>query len=116
MVWSLDARIPVFICADAAAMAAHPGAAWLLPVGDALHSGPGACVWFGPETHALGCTCCGGRLPAAVALDRLFLDRIKGLVPFFRSVAAMDDAPTQAGQVVRALARDAVVGARFRKG
>lgn len=96
-------------------MAAHPGAAWLLPEGDALRGGPGAIARFGLETHALGCACCAGRLPAAVALDRLFLDRVRGAVPFFRSVVALDDAPSDAGQVARALAQDAVVGARFRK-
>lgn len=116
MTWSLDARIPVFVCQDAAALAAHADAALLLPDGEAVIVGTGACEWFGPETHAVGCSCCAGRLPAAVAFDRLFLDRVRGVVPFFRSVAALDGGPAETSQVLRALAQDAVVGARFRKG
>ncbi|WP_431281025.1 hypothetical protein ACQW02_16585 [Humitalea sp. 24SJ18S-53] len=112
MAWSLDARIPVFLCADTAAMAAHAGAAMLLPEGVAPPAGASAVAEFSADSHVVGCNCCAGRLPAAVALDRLFLDRVRGNVPFFRAVAALasDD------QVQRALAQDAVVGARFRPG
>ncbi len=114
MTWSLDTRIPVVLLPDAAALppalAAHPGAAVMLPDPMPVPAEAGAGANFLPEAHVVGCTCCGGRLPAAVALDRLFLDRVRGHAPFFRCVLAVD----HAGQVARALASDPVVGARFR--
>jgi len=112
MAWSVDARIPVTVFDSAAALAAaslaRPGVAVLLP--EAAADVPGvASARFGPAGHMPDCNCCGGRLPAAVALDRLFLDRVRGAAPFFPAVVALDG-----GQVRQALAEDAVASARFR--
>ncbi|PZW39004.1 hypothetical protein C8P66_13137 [Humitalea rosea] len=100
MAWSIDARIPVTLVADehalAAAAAAAPAAFVLRQV-------------FGAPSHQPGCACCEGRSPAALALDRLFLDRVRGQVPFFGAVLAQEDA-----QLRTALTEDRVVAARFR--
>ena len=59
-----------------------------------------------------GCTCCAARGPAALALDRLFLDRVRGVVPWFDRVVVMGDGAS----VRQAVAEDAVAGSRFRLG
>lgn len=98
MTWTIDARIPVTLVTDDAALAA---AAAARPGAHVLQGG------FGP--HQPGCACCEGRSPAALALDRLFLDRVRGQVAFFDAVLAREDAGLRA-----ALAGDRVVTARFR--
>lgn len=65
-------------------------------------------------THPPGCACCGARAPLALALDRLFLARVRGEMPFFRAITI-----ACAGDGARAAARDTlehdpVVASRFR--
>ena len=60
--------------------------------------------------HLAGCACCIARGPAAAAFDRLFLDRVRGAVPWFARVVVAQDDPA-----VRAtVASDPVVSTRFR--
>ena len=60
--------------------------------------------------HPAGCACCIVRGPAAAAFDRLFLDRVRGTVPWFtRVVVAQDDLAVRA-----TVATDPVVSTRFR--
>lgn len=92
----IDARIPVLF-----GVAPMAGDTTLAP----------AASWAG--AHAPGCTCCVARSPAAVALDRLFLDRVRGAVPWFARVVV----PVAGEAAVRdALAGDPTVSARFRLG
>ena len=64
--------------------------------------------------HAGGCACCGGRSPAAAALDRLFQARVRGACPWFERVVALAETPAARDAVVAALREDAVTAARFR--
>ena len=120
MAWTLDARLPVVIVADGGALA------------DALAAGPKAAVLaeappqpmppeaaalasFDPAMpHAAACGCCGGRPPAAAALDRLFQARVRGACPWFERVVALAETEEARGAVAVALRDDAVTAARFR--
>lgn len=64
--------------------------------------------------HALGCACCAPRNPAAVALDRLFLMRVRGEAAFFAEVAAIARSERGAAAIRAALAGDSLARARFR--
>jgi hypothetical protein len=123
MPWTLDARIPLVILADPAALPAAlaaGGPAALLAEASARASPQGAVAAesFAPAgmAHPAACTCCAGRSPAATALDRLFQARVRGSVPWFERVVVL--AGTKAGQaeIAAALAEDAVTAARFRAG
>lgn len=123
MPWTLDARIPLVILADPAAL---PGAlatgkpTALLAEASPPAPPPGAVAveTFAPAmaAHPAACTCCAGRSPAAAALDRLFQARVRGSVPWFERVVAL--AATEAGraEIAAALSGDAVTAARFRPG
>ncbi len=88
----IDARVPVVF-------GVLPGESDALLVPDG--SAPG---------HPAGCACCLARGPAAPAFDRLFLDRVRGAVPWFTRVVVPQDDPA-----VRAtVANDPVVSTRFR--
>jgi len=63
--------------------------------------------------HAAGCTCCTSRTPASEALGRLFVQRARGEVEFFRRVLVVSDEAGE-GAVRAALEADPVVSARFR--
>jgi hypothetical protein len=120
LAWTLDARLPVVVVTNAAALAA------------ALAAGPPAAIlaeapvpplpselppWedFEPSlAHAAACGCCGGRPPAAVALDRLFQARVRGQCPWFERVVALAPTPEGRTAVEAALTGDAVTAARFR--
>ena len=133
MPWSLDARIPIVIVADPAALAAaldaaqaggRPAAVLLGPAAhgasrpDAPPPGAVALARFdlsGPA-HAAACACCAGRGPAAVALDTLFQARIRNTCPWFDRVVALAETPAARAEVEAALAGDAVTAARFRPG
>lgn len=129
MPWSLDARIPIVIVADPAALAAalaggRPAAVLLGPApegvsrSDAPPAGAVAQVRFalsGPA-HAAACACCAGRGPAAAALDTLFQARIRNTCPWFERVVALAETPAARTEVEAALAGDAVTAARFRAG
>lgn len=67
----------------------------------------------GAARHEAGCACCAARTPAAQALGRLFMQRARGEVAFFRRVLIDSDAGTEAA-VRAALRSDPVVAARFR--
>ena len=92
----IDARIPVvFGVAPAAEDAVlAPDASW-------------------GDSHPVACACCVGRGPAAQALDRLFLGRVRGSIPWFGRVVVD---PVGEAAVRDALADDPVVSARFRLG
>ena len=91
----IDARIPV-------AFGAEPGP------GDMIIQS--SADWT--VVHVAGCACCVAREPAALALDQLFLDRVRGTVPWFDRVLVLGD-----GEAVRrAVLEDAVAGSRFRLG
>ncbi len=65
------------------------------------------------DLHPIVCACCGGRSPAAQAMDKLFLARVRGSIPWF-SRLVVDKTGEAAVRV--ALTEDAVVSARFRLG
>jgi len=120
MAWTLDARIPLVIAEDpaalAAALAAGPPAAVLAEAPPPpLPSGAVALASFDPWTpHAAGCGCCGGRPAAAVALDRLFQARVRGQCGWFSQVVALAETPEARQAVAAALSQDAVTVSRFR--
>lgn len=110
----LDARIPVLVGADPA-----PGDAALMedgapPPGAGIPSA--AFTADGEPPHPVGCACCTARSGAALALDRLFLGRARGTLPFFRRVVAVTATAAGEASVRAALAGDPVVAARYRPG
>ena len=120
MAWNLDARIPLRRLPDAAgllaALRAGPPAALLLPEGAPGPDGAVAMARFRPfASHAAACACCGGRSPVAQALDRLFLERVRGGCPWFERVLALAETAEAVTLVEGALRQDAVVAARFRE-
>ncbi len=87
----IDARIPVVFGAE-------PG------------SQDAVLVPRGGVAHVTGCACCVARSPDAAGLDRLFLKRVRGEVPWFiRVVVTEDDAGLRG-----AIETDPVLSARFR--
>ena len=66
----------------------------------------------GGTTHPVGCACCIARSPDAAALDKLFLQRVRGDVPWFTRVVVAADDPA----LRQALLTDPVLSARFRLG
>jgi hypothetical protein len=121
LAWTLDARMPVMVVANAAALAAAlaagPPAAVLAeaPLPPALSSGAAALEGFEAwMPHAAACGCCGGRPPVAVALDRLFQARVRGQCAWFERVLALAETPEAFQAVAATLNEDAVTVARFR--
>jgi len=118
--WTLDARIPVLVTEDAAALAAAlvagPKAALLaVAPAPALPAGAVAMGSFdASQSHATACSCCGGRAPAATALDRLFQARVRGQCPWFDRVVALAATAEARAAIAAALVEDAVTAARFR--
>jgi hypothetical protein len=117
MNWSLDARTPVRLLESAAD--APPGAVVLAEDGALLPASPARVERYATPVataHPIGCACCQPRNPVAIALDRLFLARMRGTTPWFKEVLAL--AATEAGRaaVRAALAEDSVTLARFRAG
>jgi hypothetical protein len=92
----IDARIPVVFGGAVGAKDAvlAPDASW-------------------GNLHPVACACCVGRGPAAQALDQMFLDRVRGSIPWFSRVVVD---PEGEAAVRSALVEDAVVSARFRLG
>jgi hypothetical protein len=116
MTWSLDARTPVRLLDSPAD--APPGAVVLAEDGAALPTRAGRVERYATpvETpHPIGCVCCQPRNPVSIALDRLFLARMRDGLEF-REVLAL--AATAAGRaaVAAALEGDSVTVARFRAG
>jgi hypothetical protein len=118
--WSLDARIPLLVTqsatALAAALAGGPPAAVLVEA--PAPADPAGAVVLGSfdatPTHAAACACCGGRSPAAAALDRLFQARVRSQCPWFDRVVALAETSEGRAAIAAALAGDAVTAARFR--
>jgi len=111
MPWSMDARIPVTLRADAVSA---PDTALLLE-GDAPAPHGAVVARFTPGLgpHGADCACCAARGAVADALGRLCLARARGEVGFFRSLAVVCGEAGRA-EVLAALAADPVVSARFR--
>lgn len=115
-----DSRIPLTLLKGPEALAA-----WLSA------GGPAALVTDGPppggldlpmerfdaaRSHRIGCACCAGRSPAAIALDRLFLARVRGGCAWFDRVGALIGAEPGRRQLADALDADLLTRARFRPG
>jgi hypothetical protein len=80
-----------------------------------MEAGAAALASFDPFlAHGAACGCCGGRPPAAVALDRLFQARVRGACAWFERVVALADTEEVRDAVAAALRDDAVTAARFR--
>ncbi len=129
MTWSLDARIPIVMVADLAALAAalaggRPAAVLLGPQAPASSQlegmPPGAVAMarfdLSAPAHAAACACCAGRGPAAAALDQLFQARVRNTCPWFERVLALAETPAAQAEVTAALNGDAVTTSRFRAG
>ena len=121
MAWTLDARLPLVIVGDAAALSAALAAGRKAAVlaeapPPPLPAEAAALASFdlSVPSHAGACACCGGRSPAAAALDRLFQARVRGACPWFERVVALAETPAAREAVADALAGDAVTAARFR--
>jgi hypothetical protein len=118
--WTLDARIPLLVTEDAAALAAALAAdpkAAVLAVAPAPALPAGAVTlgsFDASQPHAVACACCGGRPPAAAALDQLFQARVRGQCPWFDRVVALAETPEARAAIAAALAGDAVTAARVR--
>ena len=86
-------------------------------VGAGSQAGPGDLVLElpPPATHPLGCRCCGGRDPLAVALSAAFVARGRGARPWFDEVLVVGVAADRP-RVAAVLAADPVALARFRAG
>ncbi|WP_043359359.1 hypothetical protein [Belnapia sp. F-4-1] len=119
MAWTLDARIPLLLVEDEAALdrvlADGPPAA-VLAEAPALPRPHRAVEAFAAEAHVAACSCCNGRPAAAVALDRLFQARVRGHCAWFERVVALAASAAGRAQVLAALSGDAVTAARFRPG
>jgi hypothetical protein len=120
MAWSLDARIPVTLVPDAAALgtalaAGKPAALITAAPPPPKPAAAVAAVAFaaGVASHVAGCACCQGRSEAAQALDRLFQARARNACPWFDRVLVLDEEGTGA-EVLAALREDALAQARFR--
>src|SRR5215218_9029323 len=112
MVWTVDARLPIVIVGDPAGLAAalsdEPRAAVLVEAPPMpMPEKASALASFDPYApgHADRCACCGGRSPAAAALDRLFQARVRGACPWFERVVALAET-TAAREAVLAALRD----------
>ena len=120
MAWSLDARIPLTLLPDGAALpVALEGRPAALLAEGSPPAQPGLILTesFVPEpAHAAGCACCGGRTPAALALDRLFQARVRGRSGWFERVLALPATAEGRAELVRALTEDRLTAARFRAG
>ena len=108
-----DARIPVVFCSSRDAQDGD------VVLTDVLDGPPGYDGGSVPQhdlgsvpQHDAGCACCVARTPAAQALARLFMQRARGEVAFFRRVVVEGQAEEAA--VRAALQSDPVAAARFR--
>lgn len=120
MAWNIDARLPLLLVESEAALkatlATGPKTAVLAEAPPpSLPTGAVALASFDTVvTHAAACTCCGGRPPAAAALDRLFQARVRNQCPWFERVVALAETEEARTAIAAALKDDAVTAARFR--
>ncbi len=108
-----DPRLPVRfgVISDAA-----PDVALLIE-GDAPAPAGIACARFAARPgigHGAGCACCAPRCPAAEALARLFLARVRGQTAPFQAVVAVTSSEAGRRAVRAALGADPMSVARFR--
>lgn len=114
MSWSLDARTPLRLL-DTAEI--PPGAVVLAEDGATLPARPLRVERFAAPLltgHPIGCACCQPRSPVSIALDRLFLARLRGDAPWFTEVVALTRTAEGRAAVAAAVAGDSVTAARFR--
>ena len=111
MAWSLDARIPVHLLPPGESPA--PSMAVLAEAPTAA-SAPAMAIFSMESAHVPGCACCGARGPVAEALDRLFLGRVRGTLPWFTAIAALPHSSAGAEAIRQALSQDKACQARFR--
>jgi hypothetical protein len=121
MAWSIDARIPVTLLPDPAALpAALAGgrpAALLAEAEAPADTGARATETFtSAAAHPAACACCAGRSGAALALDRLFQARAKGTAAWFDRVVVLAPSAAARADLAQALAADALTSARYRAG
>ncbi|WP_376093162.1 hypothetical protein ACE7GA_25010 [Roseomonas sp. CCTCC AB2023176] len=115
-----DLRIPVSVVLDETALAASlpgkPVAVLMEAPHRAMPAGAAMLASFDLDRapHAAGCSCCGARSPVAIALDHLFLARVKGEAPWFDRVVALCPAEESRTALAAALRDDAVTVSRFR--
>lgn len=109
--WSLDARIPIHLLKPGEPPA--PGMA-LLAEAPTEVSAPAMALFSLTGAHVPGCACCGVRGPVAEALDRLFLGRVRGTLPWFTAIAALPQSPEVAEAIRQTLRDDQASFARFR--
>lgn len=86
-------------------------------IGDAADLAEGDVVLAIPRDqggHVPGCSCCGVRGAAALALGNLFLARARGEAPWFSQVIATCADPVTEIALREALANDPIAAARFR--
>jgi len=116
MAWSVDARIPIFVLPDAAALTAALAAGRpAVVVGSPAGSGEPVDVAFEASAlrHVAACLCCQGRSPAAQALEQLFQARARGTRPWFDRVLVLPEGGAEA-EIRAALRDDSIASARFR--
>jgi hypothetical protein len=77
-------------------------------------SAPAMALFSLNGAHVPGCACCGVRGPVAEALDRLFLGRVRGTLPWFTAIAALPRSTEAAEAIMRTLRVDQASSARFR--
>ncbi len=117
-----DACIPVLVVTQESdlpvALAGTPAAILAEAPPPALPDGAAVLASFDLHlsSHPTACTCCGGRSAVAVALDRLFLARVKGEAPWFDRVVALVPGKEARAALATALRDDPVSSSRFRAG
>ena len=109
--WSLDARIPLHLLKPGETPT--PGMA-LLAEAPSAASAPAMALFSLNGAHVPACACCGVRGPVAEALDRLFLGRVRGTLPWFTGIAALPQSAEAAEAIRTTLRDDAASNARFR--
>ncbi len=90
-----------------------PGDAVLVEEGFQMPAaGYGVRFAAGKVGHVVGCACCGGRSGVAEVLGRMFVERARGVAPFFERVVVVASAAGEAA-VREAVEGDVVVRARY---
>ncbi len=113
-----DERIPVRLAAALGAI--EPGTLVLADRGHRFAGAPGVAVRVASFANAhertadgAACACCAGRAPFATELGRLFAERARGEVVFFRRLLALGGERAR-DAASRALREDAFLAARYR--
>lgn len=109
--WSLDARLPVHLLTPGEIPA--PGMA-VLAEAPSTALAPAMALFSLTGAHVPACACCGMRGPVAEALDRLFLGRVRGTLPWFTAIAALPQSADAAEAIRKTLRDDPTSSARFR--